>query len=121
MRCAGIGYACAESIARNGGHVIIAARDLERSKMAANMIEVVFYPPFPPHSKTFDIFLAMATIPFFGPCRYCSIKKLLSKAVKCLYITCRGPQGFIVLICGSNAMSGSSTAKSIKSGSDNAC
>lgn len=37
---AGIGYYCAESIAKKGGHVIIAARNLERSQRAAQMIKV---------------------------------------------------------------------------------
>jgi len=36
----GIGYSCAESIAKKGGHVIIAGRSLERCQKAAGMIRV---------------------------------------------------------------------------------
>ena len=36
----GMGYVAAENIAKKGGHVIIAARSLERSRKAADMIKV---------------------------------------------------------------------------------
>jgi NAD(P)-dependent dehydrogenase (short-subunit alcohol dehydrogenase family) len=35
----GMGYACAENLAKKGGHVIIASRSLERSEKAADMIK----------------------------------------------------------------------------------
>lgn len=35
----GMGYYCAENIAKKGGHVIIAARSLERSQKAADLIK----------------------------------------------------------------------------------
>jgi len=36
----GMGYSCAENIAKKGGHVIIAGRSMERCQKAADMIKV---------------------------------------------------------------------------------
>ena len=37
----GMGWYCAKTLAENGGHVIMAARSLERTQKAAQMIKVV--------------------------------------------------------------------------------
>lgn len=36
----GMGWYCAKTLAENGGHVIMAARSLERTQRAAQMIKV---------------------------------------------------------------------------------
>ncbi len=36
----GMGWYCAKTLAENGGHVIMAARSLERTQKAAQMIKV---------------------------------------------------------------------------------
>ena len=38
----GMGWYCAKTLAENGGHVIMAARSLERTQKAAQMIKVRF-------------------------------------------------------------------------------